>query len=168
MGLLPSVRTTPAPPFSFTGVHFAGPFITRRGHTRKPVMVKSYACIFICLTTKAVHIELCLDLTTEEFMAALRRFCSRRGTPSEIFSDNGTNFVEANNEFQRIRQLLLSSKGAISHFNQQPSIEFHPTKDSTHGRTMGSSREKHEAADAETHSVTPSADGRTLKHTSGN
>ncbi len=124
MGLLPSVRTTPAPPFSFTGVDFAGPFITRRGHTRKPVMVKSYACIFICLTTKAVHIELCLDLTTEEFMAALRRFCSRRGTPSEIFSDNGTNFVGANNKFQRIRQLLLSSKGAISHFTSINNLKW--------------------------------------------
>ncbi len=116
MGILPLTRTTPAPPFTSTGVDFAGPFITRRGHTRKPVMVKSYACIFICLTTKATHIELCLDLSTDEFMAALRRFCARRGTPTDIFSDNGTNFVGTNNEFHHIRQLLQSSKRSISHF----------------------------------------------------
>jgi len=93
MGLLPTSRTTPAPPFSSTGVDFGGPFLTRKGYTRKPTMVKTYACIFICFATKAVHIELCLDLTTNEFMAALRRFCSRRGTPSKIYSDNGTNFA---------------------------------------------------------------------------
>jgi len=76
MGLLPSVRTTPAPPFSSAAVDIAGPFITRRGHNRKLVIVKLYACIFICQTIKAMHIELCLDLTTEEFMAALTRFYS--------------------------------------------------------------------------------------------
>jgi len=93
MGLLPTTRTTPNPPFHITGVDFAGPFVTRRGHTRKPTMVKAYVCLFICFTTKAIHIELCLDLSTEEFLAAFRRFCARRGVPQEVHSDNGTNFV---------------------------------------------------------------------------
>ncbi len=123
-GLLPSSRTTPAPPFSLTGVDYAGPFITRKGHTRKPVLVKAYACLFICLTTKAIHIELCHDLSTEEFMAALRRFCARRGTPSKIHSDNGTNFVGARNEFHKIRQMLQSSQDAISHFTCQNHIQW--------------------------------------------
>jgi len=117
MGLLPSTRTTPTPPFYITGVDFAGPLITRRGHTRKPVMVKAYACIFVCFTTKALHIELCLDPTTNEFM-------TRRGTPSQIHSDNGTNFVGANNEFQRIRQLLHASKGSISHFESTNNLKW--------------------------------------------
>ena len=124
-GLLPSSRTMPAPPFSITGVDYAGPFITRKGHTRKPVMVKSYACLFICLTTKAIHIELCQDLSTEEFMAALRRFCSRRGTPEEIHSDNGTNFVGAHNEFQQVKQMLQSSKDSISDYACQHHIKWH-------------------------------------------
>ena len=124
MGLLPAVRTTPAPPFTTTGVDFAGPFITRRGHTHKPVMVKAYVCLFICLTTKAIHIELCLDLTSEEFMAALRRFCARLGTPSEIYSDNGSNFVGAHHEFEHIRQVLQSSKSSISHFASDSNLQW--------------------------------------------
>jgi len=115
MGLLPTTRTTLNPPFHISGVDFAGPFVTRRGHTRKPTMIKAYACIFICFTTKAVHIELCLDLSTEEFMAALRRFCAKREAPREIHSDNGTNFVGAANEFKRIQHLIQTSKDTISH-----------------------------------------------------
>ncbi len=91
MGLLQLSRTTPAPPFMRTGVNFAGPFHIKKGHTHKPVLVKSYSCLFVCLTTKAVHLELCAELSMPEFMAALQRFTARRGSPADIFSDNGTN-----------------------------------------------------------------------------
>ncbi len=116
MGLLPSVRTTPSPPFTYTGLDFAGPFIIKRGHTRRPVLIKSYVCLFVCLSVKAVHLELCADLSTEEFLAALRRFCGRRGKPVAIYSDNGSNFIGANNELKEIRQLLARSSQGLSHF----------------------------------------------------
>ena len=125
MGLLPSVRTTPAPPFSHSGLDFAGPFLTKRGYTRRPVIIKTYACLFTCLSTRATHIELCLDLSTDEFMAALRRFCARRGTPTEIFSDNGSNFIGAHNELQQVNNLLRSSKTSISHFACTANITWH-------------------------------------------
>jgi len=124
MGLLPVDRTSPAPPFSKVGVDYAGPFLTKRGHTRKPVTIKSYACLFVCLATRAVHLELCLDLTTEEFMAALRRFCARRGLPSHVYSDNGTNFVGAHREFNHIRELLKASRDKILHFSQENEVEW--------------------------------------------
>ncbi len=63
----------------------------RRGHARK--LLKTYACLF---TTRAVDIELVSDLTTDGFLSALGRFTDRRGYPSIIMSDNGTNFVGAN------------------------------------------------------------------------
>ena len=84
MGQLPPIRATPAPSFTTTGADFAGPFTLRKGHTRKPVWVKGYACIFVCLTTKAVHIELVLDLSTDSFIACLKRFVSRHGLPTTI------------------------------------------------------------------------------------
>ncbi len=127
MGLLPEVRTTPAPPFDQTGVDFAGPFIIRQGHTRKPVLIKTYACLFVCLTTRAIHIELCTDLTTTEYLAAFRRFCARRGTPSDVFSDNGTNFQGARNELQELRRLTTSgeSEQAISHLCTSNNFHWH-------------------------------------------
>ena len=53
MGQLPSARVNPSPPFAKTGMDFAGPFLLKNGHTRKPVIIKSYVCIFVCFSTKA-------------------------------------------------------------------------------------------------------------------
>ena len=125
MGLLPKARTVPSPPFDSTGVDFAGPFTIRQGHTRRPVMLKSYACLFTCFTTRAVHLELCADLSTEEFLAALRRFCARRGTPSHIYSDNGSNFIGARNEIRELQRLSFDAKPSLSHFCTEFSIEWH-------------------------------------------
>ncbi len=125
MGLLPAVRTTPSPPFSSTGVDFAGPFTLRMGYTRKPVLIKTYACVFICLTTRAIHIELCSSLEADEFRAAFQRFCARRGCPTNVYSDNGTNFVGTFNEIQEIQQLLDSSKNAISSLYTHQPLHWH-------------------------------------------
>jgi len=78
MGMLPPSRTTPAPTFDRVGIDFAGPFVLRRGHTRKPTLVKSYAVVFVCMTTKAVHLDLCASLSTPDFIATLTRFVARR------------------------------------------------------------------------------------------
>ncbi|XP_062537684.1 uncharacterized protein LOC134206011 [Armigeres subalbatus] len=94
MGQLPSYRVTPAPVFASTGVDFAGPFILRESG-KKPKFVKAYVAVFVCMAVKAVHLELCTDLRSETFLAALQRFSSRRGIPSDVFSDNATTFTGA-------------------------------------------------------------------------
>ncbi len=80
---LPSQRTTPAPPFYNTGIDYTGPFIIKQGHTRKPVLLKTYACLFVCLATRAIHIELSASLSTDDFLATLRRFMALRGCPAK-------------------------------------------------------------------------------------
>ena len=127
MGMLSASRTTPAPPFDRTGVDFAGPFVLRQGYTRKPVLVKTYAAVFVCMVTKAVHFELCASLSAEEFMATLRRFVARRGCPSHLFSDNGTNFIGAREEIRELQKLTESKETthAISVFTQSHGITWH-------------------------------------------
>ncbi|GBM70954.1 hypothetical protein AVEN_40454-1, partial [Araneus ventricosus] len=88
MSDLPSVRITPDRPFKRVGVDFCGPFLTKPNVIRSKVKLKSYVALFICMWSKAVHIELVSDLSTAAFLAALRRFLSRRGLPSDIYSDN--------------------------------------------------------------------------------
>ena len=73
MANLPTSRVTPAAPFSCVGIDLASPIIVRRGHTRKPIFDEVYIGVFVCLTTKAVHLS---DLSTAAFQAAFRRFVS--------------------------------------------------------------------------------------------
>ena len=110
MGQLPEERITATPAFHTTGLDFAGPFTLKKGHTRKPVYVKAYICVFICFSTRAVHIEVISDLTTSAFIAGLVRFVSRRNRPHTIFNDNGSNFVGAKNQLRELYKFLHSSQ----------------------------------------------------------
>ena len=109
MGQLPPERVNPGSIFDKTGVDYAGPLLLKLGHTRKPTVVKAYICLFISLAVKAVHLEAVSELTTEAFIAALRRFVSRRGCPSLIISDNGTNFIGAHKELEKLWKFLNMS-----------------------------------------------------------
>ncbi|TKS69341.1 hypothetical protein D9C73_003405 [Collichthys lucidus] len=86
-----------APPFSYVGVDYFGPFDIKRGRS----LVKRYGVIFTCLVIRAVHIEVASSLDTSSFINALRRFIARRGQVKELRSDNGTNFVGAERELKR-------------------------------------------------------------------
>ena len=126
MGRLPPERLRLSPPFHHVGIDFAGPFLTKRGNLRKPVKVKSYACLFVCLVTKAVHIEICSELSTDAFLATFSRFCARRGTPACVFSDNGTNFHGAAHMMEEAQQLLHSktTQQRLSHLATHQQIEW--------------------------------------------
>ena len=92
MAELPSVRLQiDSHPFAYTGVDFFGPLIIRQKRSN----IKRYGCLFTCLTSRAIHLEVAADLSADAFINALRRFLSRRGPVFHIFSDNGTNFVGA-------------------------------------------------------------------------
>lgn len=109
MGQLPMERVTPDSIFENVGV---GPLYVKYGSVRKPTVLKSYVCVFVSLSVKAVHLELVSDLTTEAFIAALRRFMARRGHPSMIWSDNGTNFRGANRE---LREFLKNNAPKVKY-----------------------------------------------------
>lgn len=68
----------------------------------EPATIKGWIVVFVCLVTRAVHLDVVRGLSVEHFLDALVRFTSRRGMCTEIWSDNGTTFVGANNEIQRV------------------------------------------------------------------
>jgi len=90
-------------------VDYAGPITLRVGTSRSKTITKGYIAIFVFFMRKAVHIEVVTSLTTEAFLAALRRFIARRGKPRTIYSDNGTNFQGAANELNEIYKMLQST-----------------------------------------------------------
>lgn len=95
MGILPKYRITPNRPFLNCGVDFAGPFEIKKYKGKCAQLIKSYFAIFICFSTKAIHLEVVVDLSTPAFLASYRRFISRRGLVLNLHSDCGTNFVGA-------------------------------------------------------------------------
>ena len=78
MGELPSARVQPSRPFLTTGVDYAGPISLKLGTPCSKIITKGYIAIFVCFATRAIHIEVVTSLTTEAFLAALRRFIARR------------------------------------------------------------------------------------------
>lgn len=100
MGHLPADRVRPGRPFEFSGVDFAGPILLRASKGRGQKTFKGYICLFVCMSTKAVHLEPVSDLSTDAFLAAFRRFVARRGHCSRLTSDNGTNFRCADRELR--------------------------------------------------------------------
>ncbi|XP_050667011.1 uncharacterized protein LOC126966802 [Leptidea sinapis] len=104
-----SCRVTPAvKPFVHTGTDYAGPFKVTMSRGRGIRPTKAYVCLFVCLTTRAVHIECATDLSTASFLAAFKRFLSRRGFVSRLYSDNGGNYVCAKRVLSELHDFLMS------------------------------------------------------------
>ena len=84
---------------------YAGPVYVKYGYICKPTVIKSYICLFVSLSVKAVHLELVSDLSTDAFIASLR-FTARRGKPTLIWSDHGSNFVGAPRKLKELAEFL--------------------------------------------------------------
>ncbi|XP_062713425.1 uncharacterized protein LOC134290324 [Aedes albopictus] len=108
---LPSTRVIPSRPFSISGVDYCGPVYLRAAH-RRASPTKAYIAVFVCFSTRSVHLELVGDLSTAAFLAALKRFVARRGKVSEIHSDNATNYKGAANELNQLYKLLKSDNSS--------------------------------------------------------
>ncbi|XP_062713522.1 uncharacterized protein LOC134290400 [Aedes albopictus] len=109
MADLPAVRVNPSAVFWKVGLDLCGPFYIKYPIRRSPV-VKSYVAIFVCLATKAVHMEIVADLSTQAFLSAFRRFVACRGKPHTVMCDNATNFVGANRELEDLRRQFLDQQ----------------------------------------------------------
>ena len=85
------------PPFTFVGVDYFGPVLVKQKRSHE----KRYGCIFTCLTTRAIHIEIAHSLDIDSFISVMRRFTARPGRPQLVCSDNGTNFHTGERELRQ-------------------------------------------------------------------
>ena len=115
------------PPFPNTGVYYFGPFLVPIRRSTE----KRWGFLFTCLATKAVHIEVVPSLDTSSCVMGVERFIARRGTPTAIMSDNGTNFVGAQKEllacaesWNMLAPAVFVQKGIKWKFNP-PSASHH-------------------------------------------
>jgi hypothetical protein len=109
--MAPLSKTRFSPPFqafSRVSIDYGGPFVTIQGRGRK--RQKRWLCLFTCLLSRAVHLEMAFGLDTDSFLRCLTRMASRRGYPKEIVSDRGTNFVGADRELRELVSQLEKTK----------------------------------------------------------
>lgn len=127
MGSLPPDRVNACRPFQKVGLDYAGPISLKMLRIRKPVITKGYVCLFVCFVTKAIHLELASDLKTETFIACLNRFISRRGLPTDIYSDNASTFRCARSQLDELYKLHNSPthQKQVCQFSAQKAIKFH-------------------------------------------
>ncbi|XP_069363934.1 uncharacterized protein [Maniola hyperantus] len=123
MGNLPRERLASDYPFNIVGTDFAGPFMITDRKGRGAKITKCYLCIFICFTYKCMHLEAVSELSTNAYLLALRRLICRRGIPTQVWSDNGRNYVGAARE---IGDLLKSGEfqDSVQDFATNQNIEF--------------------------------------------
>ncbi|XP_062550901.1 uncharacterized protein LOC134215806 [Armigeres subalbatus] len=119
MGQLPKVRVTPARAFLNTGVDYCGPV---KSPVRRAAPIRTYVSVFVCMVTKAVHLELVSDLSTDAFIAALKRFVARRGKPIALFCDNATNFKGADKQLRELCSQLNHQQ--VASFCAESAIQF--------------------------------------------
>ena len=113
-----------------TTVDFARPFVTVQGREKR--RQKRFLCLFTCMTTRAVHLELAFGLDTDSFINAFYRMASRRRVPEEIYSEYGTYFKEADNELKSLVAQLdevkikqsIANRGVKWNFNPQMAPYF--------------------------------------------
>ena len=114
---LPKNRVQDLPPFTVTGVDFTGALYVHDDDRE----VKVYICLFTCANTRAVHLEVVSDLSTDTFILAFRRFASRKSLPQIMMSDNASTYASAAEELSALLQAeeletTLGSHGVVWKF----------------------------------------------------
>ena len=104
MGDLPLQRVRQFRPFLHSGVDYAGPIHLRFSKGRGAKSYKGYISVFVCLSTRAVHLEVVTGYSAEDFLGAYKRFVARRGICATLKSDCGLNFVGADKELRLLLQ----------------------------------------------------------------
>ena len=125
---LPKARVRPSSPFECSGVDCTGPINVRLTKTRGKGTKKGYIAIFICMATRAVHIELVEDYSSKAFIAAFHRFIARKGDCKKLYSDQRTNLVGADAQLRQMvdasssfsSQVVLSRKKELCGFSILP------------------------------------------------
>ena len=107
----------------------AGPIMIKRGYTRVRTLEKTYICLFICMATKAIHLEVVRDLSSAGFLAALHCFVACRGCPETLTTDNGTNFIGAQKELKGLYDILNapSAQNAVDRYCTAQNIKWSHT-----------------------------------------
>ncbi|CAB3995911.1 PREDICTED: uncharacterized protein LOC106817579 [Paramuricea clavata] len=96
---LPEFRVKEAPPFTYVGLDYVGPLYVK---STNDLDEKAWICLITCCVSRAVHLEVVPNMTSQAFLRSFRRFTSRRSTPLLVVSDNAKTFKAASKELMTL------------------------------------------------------------------
>ena len=102
---LPVCHVSDDPPFTHVGLDFAGPLYVRDGvhlFRSEEGTRKTYICLFTCIFTQVIFLELTAGLNVETFLLTFCQFTSQCGLPATLLSDNTKTFKSASKEIKSI------------------------------------------------------------------
>ncbi|XP_076660046.1 uncharacterized protein LOC143363334 [Halictus rubicundus] len=139
MGNLPLNRVTPCRPFFRSGIDYAGPIQLRADRGRGQHTSKGYIASFMCLPTKAAHLEAASDGSTDTFLSDLLQFTARRGRCAELYLDGGRNFIGAHHELRTLLREPVTQMGGPFAATSREDITWriHPSSPSHFGGIRG-------------------------------
>ena len=111
----PTCKVSKSAAFNFTGLDYFGPLFIKK----EAECSKVWVCLFTCIATRGIHLELAEDMTPEKFLMALRRFIARRGKPEVIISDNAPQFKVADTALEKASQEILRDAEVQSYVSEQ-------------------------------------------------
>ena len=125
MGDLPDFRAKPSPAFMYTCLDMFGPMLVK-SEVNKRSRLKVYGCVYSCLASRAIYVDILRDQGMESFLLVQRRFQAIHGVPKIQYSDQGLNFTAADKELRGFRESL--SQDQLQRFGQERGMEwrFHP------------------------------------------
>ena len=134
MAPLPKERIDEPESFKNVAVDMFGPMFVRHSCDKTDCphdkTSKVYGCLFTCFHSRAIHLELLENASTEDFLQAFRAFVARRGCPRLMFSDNGRNFVKAAKEirtlYKKINWKKVEQEGKLKNIEWFFNVEKAP------------------------------------------
>ncbi|XP_045158778.1 uncharacterized protein LOC123524558 [Mercenaria mercenaria] len=115
MAPLPRSRVTESTPFSHIGLDYLGPLYIKDNQTTEKVWV----CLYTCMVTRAVHLEMVKNMSTEAFLNSFRRFIACRGKPREVIGDNALHFKLAKHTIEFVWSSILKSEDVQSYCSSE-------------------------------------------------
>lgn len=122
MADLPAPRVEETPPFTSVGCDCFGPFLVSENRKQ----LKKYGVLYTCLYSRAVHIEILDDLSTDSFINSFRCVTAIRGNIRKLYCDRGTNFVGAASSFKQAFDSMTNADLVTKLRNLNCTFVFNP------------------------------------------
>ena len=114
---LHTFRSLKTDPFQTIDLDYFGPVTNKRDTTEEKI--KTWICLFTCITTRAIHLKVVSNLTTQTLLKAFKRFLARRGKPEKIVSDNSTTFKLGKKGLDKVWLNIYSDEDYINYFSNK-------------------------------------------------